>query len=116
MTFIAIAKLGAIDLNRPHGEHERPPSLHYGAADEQARDKDKKRKYTCPMHPEVVTDHPGKCPKCGMTLVPLKQAKRPTFNSERIREPATQRPTPNHQSHETHPPSQSYGAAGVQRR
>ena len=21
------------------------------------------------MHPEVVTDKPGKCPKCGMTLV-----------------------------------------------
>jgi len=27
------------------------------------------REYTCPMHPEVVTDKPGKCPKCGMTLV-----------------------------------------------
>lgn len=25
--------------------------------------------YTCPMHPEVVSDAPGKCPKCGMTLV-----------------------------------------------
>jgi hypothetical protein len=25
--------------------------------------------YTCPMHPEVVSDKPGKCPKCGMTLV-----------------------------------------------
>lgn len=24
--------------------------------------------YTCPMHPEVRQDHPGKCPKCGMTL------------------------------------------------
>lgn len=24
--------------------------------------------YTCPMHPDVVMDHPGKCPKCGMTL------------------------------------------------
>jgi len=24
--------------------------------------------YTCPMHPEVVSDRPGKCPKCGMTL------------------------------------------------
>jgi Cu+-exporting ATPase len=24
--------------------------------------------YTCPMHPEVQQDHPGNCPKCGMTL------------------------------------------------
>ena len=25
--------------------------------------------YTCPMHPEVVKDAPGACPKCGMDLV-----------------------------------------------
>src|SRR5262249_35034752 len=25
--------------------------------------------YTCPMHPEVQSSTPGKCPKCGMTLV-----------------------------------------------
>lgn len=24
--------------------------------------------YTCPMHPEVISDKPGKCPKCGMNL------------------------------------------------
>ena len=24
--------------------------------------------YTCSMHPEVLSDKPGKCPKCGMTL------------------------------------------------
>jgi len=29
-------------------------------------------KYTCTMHPEVVSDQPGKCPKCGMTLVVKK--------------------------------------------
>jgi multidrug efflux pump subunit AcrA (membrane-fusion protein) len=28
------------------------------------------RRYTCIMHPEVISDKPGKCPKCGMELVP----------------------------------------------
>jgi len=28
--------------------------------------------YTCPMHPEIHADKPGKCPKCGMTLVKEK--------------------------------------------
>jgi Cu+-exporting ATPase len=25
-------------------------------------------RYTCPMHPEVISDEPGDCPKCGMAL------------------------------------------------
>jgi hypothetical protein len=25
--------------------------------------------YTCPMHPEVVSSEPGRCPRCGMPLV-----------------------------------------------
>ena len=29
-------------------------------------------KYTCSMHPEVIQDEPGKCPKCGMELVEKK--------------------------------------------
>ncbi|PYJ53318.1 MAG: hypothetical protein DME83_02780 [Verrucomicrobia bacterium] len=35
-----------------------------------------KQKYSCVMHPEVVMDHPGTCPKCGMKLVPQKEEKR----------------------------------------
>ncbi|HRI91570.1 MAG TPA: heavy metal translocating P-type ATPase [Accumulibacter sp.] len=27
--------------------------------------------YTCPMHPEIVRDAPGDCPKCGMALEPM---------------------------------------------
>ena len=29
----------------------------------------KPNKYTCPMHPEVISDKPGQCPKCSMNLV-----------------------------------------------
>jgi len=31
-----------------------------------------KVQYTCPMHPEVISDKPGNCPKCGMALVEKK--------------------------------------------
>ncbi len=34
--------------------------------------------WTCPMHPEIVTDKPGACPICGMDLVPLQ----PDLSSE----------------------------------
>ncbi|CUH80639.1 heavy metal-binding domain-containing protein [Tropicibacter naphthalenivorans] len=27
--------------------------------------------YSCPMHPKIVQDHPGDCPKCGMALEPM---------------------------------------------
>ena len=46
-----------------HHEDSTPPSE--TKADASAA------KYTCPMHPEVVQDHPGACPKCGMALEPM---------------------------------------------
>lgn len=33
-----------------------------------------KAAYSCPMHPEVTSDKPGKCPKCGMNLVKKQNA------------------------------------------
>lgn len=38
--------------------------------------------YTCPMHPEVVRDHPGSCPKCGMALEPLTHTLEESSNPE----------------------------------
>ena len=30
--------------------------------------------YSCPMHPEVIQDEPGRCPKCGMKLLATEAA------------------------------------------
>lgn len=39
--------------------------------------------YTCPMHPEIVRDGPGTCPKCGMALEPVApRADQPEDDSE----------------------------------
>jgi len=74
-------------LNRPGREHDHDH--------EHEHEEETKQKYTCPMHPEVVMDHPGNCPKCGMKLVPESEKKRSTSNA--------QRPTPNHESEMSHP-------------
>jgi hypothetical protein len=67
-------------------EQEHPPSSRLRRAGEQ----ETTQKYTCVMHPEVITDRPGNCPKCGMKLVAVPGDKRSTLN--------VQRSTPNHQS------------------
>lgn len=38
--------------------------------------------YTCPMHPEVIRDRPGACPKCGMALEPRTAAAEAEENPE----------------------------------
>src|SRR5438876_465468 len=82
LTLATRVQIGAIDLNRPLHEHDYEQEQEYG----------KTQKYTCPMHPEVVTDHPGNCPKCGMKLVPLKKDERSTPKN-REQAPKVQRST-----------------------
>ena len=38
-----------------------------------AADENHKTLYTCGMHPQVVQDHPGNCPICGMKLTPVRK-------------------------------------------
>ncbi len=44
-------------------------SLALTGCKEPAPTNDHAHQYTCSMHPEIVQNNPGTCPKCGMTLV-----------------------------------------------
>jgi hypothetical protein len=46
--------------------------------------------YACPMHPEVTSDKPGKCPKCGMNLVLREEKDKPKPDHQ-----ASENPTAN---------------------
>lgn len=60
------------DTSGHHWHHPDGGHPHrYPAARQSQRSTANVRKYTCPMHPEVVSDRPGNCPKCGMTLEPM---------------------------------------------
>jgi mono/diheme cytochrome c family protein len=80
--------------------HHHEPTRKTDAAQEpakQAPDENVgKAVYVCPMHPEVKSDKPGKCPKCGMALG-LKKATTGEPNHQQG-EPATKemKPSPTH--------------------
>jgi len=42
-------------------------------------------RYTCVMHPEIVRPAPGKCPKCGMDLVPQKRTGATRVSRQKVR-------------------------------
>lgn len=62
------------------------------------------QRYTCPMHPEIVRAEPSQCPKCGMTLVPIKETK-----------PKAEHPMSNaeHAAHQTHSEHATHSADGM---
>ena len=39
-----------------------------GTSSDTTQTKTAKSEYTCPMHPEIVSDTAAQCPKCGMDL------------------------------------------------
>ena len=51
---------------------KQDPEAYMKGSDDPDKEQEKKpaREYTCPMHPEVIRDKPGSCPKCGMALEP----------------------------------------------
>ena len=64
----ATLERGATD---ERSEPQRPPARTHNHGEEMGHASHRgAATYSCPMHPEVRQSSPGRCPKCGMTLVP----------------------------------------------
>jgi len=50
----------------PSGAREKP---------RMEKEREGKTLYHCPMHPNYISEKPGECPICGMTLVPIEEEK-----------------------------------------
>ncbi len=61
------------DMNHSHQAHAHD-HRHAESTPSAAAPVTSGTRYTCPMHPEIVRDAPGSCPKCGMTLIPIRDA------------------------------------------
>ncbi|MEW6456705.1 MAG: efflux RND transporter periplasmic adaptor subunit [Acidobacteriota bacterium] len=57
-------KIKSKETSMEHAEHK-----HSG----DKKQAEKKTLYHCPMHPNYISDKPGECPICGMTLVPIEE-------------------------------------------
>lgn len=52
-----------------------------------AKSKKVEVQYTCGMHPDVISNKPGRCPKCGMGLIEKDTSKKDTIK----RKPASEK-------------------------
>jgi RND family efflux transporter MFP subunit len=57
---LAVIAAGAISCGKNSGH-------------ETASASETKTLYTCGMHPQIIQDHPGNCPICGMKLTPIRK-------------------------------------------
>ena len=72
-TALASAVLGGGAVHLLAHRHEATDTHAPAAADTNtsAASQQAATRYQCPMHPSIVQDHPGKCPICGMDLMPM---------------------------------------------
>ena len=67
--FLAAPETGGMKHSPAPAEHGAVQ--HTGAAALRAAPDEKRVRYTCPMHPEIIQIGPGSCPICGMALEPM---------------------------------------------
>jgi Cu+-exporting ATPase len=83
-----LAAPGAAEMHHGSAPTEQGAILHTSSV-APSKSNEKKIRYTCPMHPEIVQIRPGSCPKCGMALEPMdvfaEVEADPEYDSMRLR-------------------------------
>jgi RND family efflux transporter MFP subunit len=74
LAFLVGAALPTVLIWNP-GQWKWAEGITAGLADHTTAgaESEEKQLWTCGMHPQVIQDHPGTCPICGMNLTPLKR-------------------------------------------
>lgn len=70
ITTLISASSFAVSANESHSNHEMDHSMHKMDHSQMTHSNlsDEESIYICPMHPEVMSESPIKCPICGMSL------------------------------------------------
>src|SRR6266576_2200195 len=66
-----LAAPGLAGMNHASTSAEHGAMQHSGTSASPDATDEKKIRYTCPMHPEIIRRGPGSCPICGMALEPM---------------------------------------------
>ncbi len=66
-----LAAPGLAGMNHASTSAEHGAMQHSGTSASPGATDEKKIRYTCPMHPEIIRRGPGSCPICGMALEPM---------------------------------------------
>jgi Cu+-exporting ATPase len=84
-----LAAPGTVGMDHSPAPTEHGGMQHSASLSPRAATDEKKIRYTCPMHPEIVQIGPGSCPICGMALEPLNVLAEveadPEYDSMRLR-------------------------------
>jgi len=80
---------GTAGMNHAPAPSEHGAMQHSEVAVSRARRDEKRVRYTCPMHPQIIRFGPGSCPICGMALEPMDAFAQveadPEYDSMRLR-------------------------------
>src|SRR5713101_5566605 len=84
-----LAASGTAGRGKGPSAAEHGAMQHTASAASRSASDEKKVRYTCPMHPEIIQIGPGSCPICGMALEPMdvfaEVEADPEYDSMRLR-------------------------------